>query len=151
MSRFTARGVSIEVPPGWEAASTDGGFEVMSDGSRQGLTIHLASFPLPAEPATFGENAVERMRSDDTLLILFEYGPESAGTPLFSHRGVPRLDRSMFSRNGLQRGIPGQTGTQYFFTERGRAFCLYVVLGSHIDRADLIPRVNAVLESMEIG
>ena len=35
-----------------------------------------------------------------------------------------------FDRNSLQRAVPGQSGLQQFFTHRGRAFCLYVVLGS---------------------
>jgi hypothetical protein len=46
--------------------------------------------------------------------------------------------------------LPGQSGLQQFFTHRGRAFCLYVVLGSHIDRAEVLPRVNAVLDSLVI-
>jgi hypothetical protein len=40
---------------------------------------------------------------------------------------------------------------QRFFTVAGRAFCLYVVVGSHIDRAEVIPAVNQVLESLRIS
>jgi hypothetical protein len=47
--------------------------------------------------------------------------------------------------------MPGQSGLQRFFTHNGRAFCLYVVLGSHVDRADILPNVNAVLETLEIA
>lgn len=90
------------------------------------------------------------MRTDDIMVMLIEYGPESAGTPLFAHPGIPALKPDMFSRDNLHRTVPGQSGLQHFFTERGRAFCLYIVLGSHIDRADLVPRANAIVESLEI-
>ena len=91
------------------------------------------------------------MSSTDAFMTLFEYGPESAGTPLFEAEGIPRqIAAREFDRNALQRAMPGQTGLQRFFTHNGRAFCLYVVLGSHVDRADILPRVNAVLETLEI-
>jgi hypothetical protein len=92
------------------------------------------------------------MRSGDVFMTLFEYGPESAGTPLFEAEGIPRqLAAREFDRNALQRAMPGQSGLQRFFTHNGRAFCLYVVLGSHVDRADILPNVNAVLETLEIA
>lgn len=113
--------------------------------------MHLASFPLPAERGSFGSGAVEFMRSDDVFMTLFEYGEESVGTPLFAAQGIPRqIAAREFDRNALQRALPGQSGLQRFFTEGGRAFCLYIVLGSHIDRADVLSQVNAVLETLEI-
>jgi hypothetical protein len=106
---------------------------------------------LPAERGSFGSGAVELMGAGDAFITLFEYGPESADTELFAAQGIPRqiLARE-FDRNALQRSLPGQSGLQRFFTHKGRAFCLYVVLGSHLDRADLIPRVNAVLDTLDI-
>ena len=44
----------------------------------------------------------------------------------------------------------GQSGCQRFFSVAGRAFCLYVVLGSHARRTLLTPRVNAVLASLRV-
>jgi hypothetical protein len=103
------------------------------------------------ERGSFGSGAVELMNNQDIFMALFEYGPDSVGTALFAAEGIPRdLQARQFDRNMLQRALPGQTGLQQFFTHNGRAFCLYVVLGSHIDRADLLPRVNAVLDSLEI-
>lgn len=151
MSRITRGGVSVEVPPGWEADIQGGGHQLLADGSTQATTLQVASFPMPAERGSFGAGAVELMRNDDIFITLFEYGPESVGTPLFDREGAPRAVASGdFDRDALQYGIPGQTGLQYFFTERGRAFSLYIVLGSHLDRADLVPRVNAVLGSLVI-
>lgn len=107
---------------------------------------------MPAERGSFGSGATELMNTDDVLVVLFEYGPESAGTPLFESEGMPRaLTPDDFDRNALQHAISGQSGMQRFFTENGRAFCLYVVLGSHIDRTELLPRVNRVLASVEIA
>ena len=44
----------------------------------------------------------------------------------------------------------GQSGRQIFFNANGRAFCLYVVLGSHRQRNVLVPLVNEVLATLEI-
>lgn len=152
MSRIQRAGVSIEVPTGWESSLTGGDFRLLSRGSREPTLLHLASFPLPPERGSFGSGAVDLMRSDDVMVTLYEYGPESAGTPLFSTQGIPRnLDPQLFDREALQHGIPGQSGLQQFFTHQGRAFCLYVVIGSHIDRVDLVARVNDALETLEIS
>ena len=113
--------------------------------------MHLGSFPLPAERGSFGTGAVELMSGQDIFISLFEYGPESADTPLFAAQGIPRsLQTRQFDRDALLHAIPEQSGLQQFFTHNGRAFCLYVVLGSHVDRADLLPQVNAILESLQI-
>ena len=151
MSQLSGGGVSVDVPQGWEGTVSDGRFRLMSDGAREPTLVHLASFPLPVERGSFGSGAVELMNSSDVLVVLFEYEQEAADTPLFSATGIPRgLRPQMFERNALQRTLPGQSGLQLFFTEHGRPFCLYVVLGSHIDRSDLIPQVNEVLASLEI-
>jgi hypothetical protein len=50
----------------------------------------------------------------------------------------------------MQRPLPGQSGAQFFFTEAGRAFCLYVVLGSHARRRQLVPEVNLVLSALSV-
>lgn len=151
MTRLNRAGIDVELPTGWEGSISGGGFELMADGARQPTVMHVASFPLPAERGSFGSGAVELMSNDDALIVLFEYGPDSVGTALFAAEGIPRnLQARQFDRNALQRALPGQSGLQQFFTHRGRAFCLYVVIGSHIDRLDVLPRINAVLDSLVI-
>ena len=151
MTRISRSGVSVDVPAGWEGDIAGGGFQLLADGSSEPTVLQVASFPMPAERGSFGAGAVELMRSDDIFMTLFEYGPESVGTALFDREGAPRsVAPGDFDRDALQHGIQGQSGLQYFFTERGRAFCLYIVLGSHLDRADLVPRLNAVLASLVI-
>jgi hypothetical protein len=152
VSRITGSGISVEVPQGWEGSIDGGGFEQLSSGATRPTLLHVASFPLPAERGSFGSGATELMNTDDVFIVLFEYGPESAGTPLFAAEGMPRsVNPDDFSRDALQHAVSGQSGMQYFFTEKWRAFCLYVVLGSHIDRPELVTRVNAVLQSVVIS
>ncbi len=92
------------------------------------------------------------MGRDDIFAALFEYGPGSVGTRLFACQGMPRsLALGNFKPTVLRRGIGGQSGTQWFFTEGGRAFTLYVVLGSHALRGSLVPRVNELLRSVIVA
>jgi len=51
----------------------------------------------------------------------------------------------------LRRGLGGQSGTQRFFTEADRPFSFYAVLGSHVLRTSLAPKVNALLSSMSLS
>jgi hypothetical protein len=112
---------------------------------------HFATFPLPRSVADFGGGAVTLMGPDDLFCSLFEYGPESLGTTLFAKVGLPRtLEAQHFRPYLLRRGRPGHSGTQWFFTEAGRPFTLYVVLGSHARRHALVPRVNALLEAIAV-
>lgn len=151
MIRLNGSGIAVDLPGGWEGSIDGGGFPQLTDGARSPTLLHAGSFPLPPQRGSFGSGATELMNTDDILVVLFEYGPDSVGTPLFAKQGMPRaLAPDEFDRDALQRALPGQSGVQRFFTESGRAFCLYVVLGSHIDRAELAPRVNEVLETIDI-
>jgi hypothetical protein len=47
--------------------------------------------------------------------------------------------------------MPSQSGTQWFFTESGRPFTLYVVLGNHGLRNSLVPRVNSLLGNVDVS
>jgi hypothetical protein len=149
------------LPAGW-----DGRITVRHDGAPEALhaeggpvmftarprpVVHLANFALPEERADFGGGAVELMGDRDVLVVLFEYEPDATQTPLFATRGMPRaLSPDEFDPSMLRRGIAGQAGHQTFFQEAGRAFCLYVVLGSSARRARLVPLVNRVLAGVRI-
>lgn len=151
MTRLTGSGVSVDLPTSWEGSIDGGGFPLLADGARQPTVLHAGSFPLPAGRGSFGSGATDLMNTDDIFIVLFEYGPDSVGTPLFQSQGMPRtLSPNEFDRDALQHALTGQSGLQRFFTERGRAFCLYVVIGSHIDRTDLVPQVNQVLATIQI-
>jgi hypothetical protein len=151
--RIESARVVVDPPSGWEAEiyrREEGGFSTLT-GETTGAVVHIANFPLPAERGDFGSGAVEIMRTDDLLMVLFEYGRDSVGSPLFSASGLPVVRAEDFDPNKMQRPLPGQSGAQYFFTIEGRPFCLYVALGSHARRADLVSVVNAVLSTVTIS
>jgi hypothetical protein len=112
--------------------------------------LHAGNFALPAERGDFGSGAVERMGTGHVFVVLFEYGPQAASTPLFARRGRPRPTPADFRPNQLQRIIRGQTGAQYFYHEAGRAFCLYVVLGSAVRRAPLTAEAGRLLSGVTV-
>ena len=98
-----------------------------------------------------GSGAVELMGDQDVFVVLFEHEPDAAATALFHAEGLPRaLVARDFDPATLRRGIAGQSAHQAFFHESGRAFCLYVVLGSHGERGALLPIVSAVVETLKI-
>ncbi|MHB1986480.1 MAG: hypothetical protein ACYCSF_00610 [Acidimicrobiales bacterium] len=113
--------------------------------------VQAASFPIPPRTGDFGTGAVEAMKPDDVFLTLVEVGREHAGSALYRHPRLPRaLLESEFSERRMKRPLPGQCGGQWFFTENGRPFNLYVVLGSFVLRRRLVPAVNEILRRVTI-
>ena len=150
MSVLRGAGLTIILPPGWEGGIAPR--TVMPDGAVRQSVTHVANFPLPPHRGDYGGGAVDVMHPGDALIVLLEFSPDSAGEALFKSTGLPReLRASDFSRDTLQQRIEGHGGVQRFFHEANRAFCLYVVVGSYLDRADVLPAVNTVLRSVEIA
>jgi hypothetical protein len=113
---------------------------------------HFATFPLPDDVGDFGSGAVTLMGATDVFATLFEYGPESVGTVLFGRQGRPvSLTTADFRRTVLRRALGGQAGTQWFFTEAGRPFSFYAVLGSQALASQLVPLVNQLLASLSLS
>ncbi len=170
MARLSDGGIAVEVPSGWEAqidpgtgawggdpvgragiAAAETGPTQMADGAVRRTVAHLANFPLAADRGDFGGGAVETMQRSDVFISVFEHDPASADTPLFAPEGVPHgLKVGDFDPAGMQREVSGGSALQRFFHVGGRAFCLYVVVGNHIDRRDVLPAINEVLASLEI-
>ena len=148
MTRLALHGIEVDLPPGWEGAIT---WRDAQQGESTHPVLHAASFPLPPDRGDFGSGAVDVMTVDDVFVALLEYHPESTGTALFARQGVPAaLDANRFSPSTLQRQLPGHAGTQEFFTEAGRPFCLYAVLGAYRRRDVLVPMVNDLLPTIRI-
>jgi hypothetical protein len=161
MPTLAAHGIGVGLPAGW-----DGTIGVRDDGRPEpvfGATgapvgevrahpiVHLANFGLPSARGDFGSGAVELMGDRDVFVVLFEHEPAAASTALFRRQGMPRRLRAEdFDPYTCRRGIPGQSAYQGFFTENGRPFCLYVVLGSHARRTRLVPIVNDVLATVSV-
>ena len=144
-----AHGLRVTLPERWEARLylRDA---MTAEGESVSPVLHLANFPLPPGRGDFGTGAVDVMGAGHAFVALLEYDAAEAGSPLFAARGIPRPVLSDFAPNALQRPLLGQLGCQRFFTERGHAFCLYVVLGSRGHGARLIGEVHAVLDNLTV-
>ncbi len=167
--KLNAHGIEVDLPAGWEgrisvrrapvtvAARTSSTSSTSSTRSvvateQTHPVVHLANFPLPEQRGDFGSGAVDMMGSGHLLLVMFEYGSESVGQALFRRRGLPtQLRPDMFSGSALQHTVPGQAGTQVFFTAAERAFCLYVVLGRQREATTLVPLANRALSATRIS
>jgi hypothetical protein len=146
--RVAAHGLDLDVPPGWEARIQRR--DVATFGEQARPVVHLANFPLPEQRGDFGAGVVDTMGGRDVFVVLFEYGPESVGQPLFRRQGFPRLTTKHFSPRRLQRTLPGQAGAQLFFTANDRAFCLYVVVGDARNAAYAVVDVNKVVTALRV-
>jgi hypothetical protein len=136
-------GLEVRIPAGWEGRL----FRLPGTGP----TLHAANFPLPSHDGSFGAEATSAMGDDGVFIALVEYEPELAGTGLFSSQGLPApLHARDVSARALQRRIPGRFGVQRFFTQSGRAFCLYTVIGSNPSRDALVRRANDLLADLRI-
>jgi hypothetical protein len=143
-----AHGLRVAVPRGWDVRVYR---RPPLPGENTNAVMHAANFALPAGRGDFGSGAVETMGAGDVLVMLLVYDPSRAGTGLFARSGMPAsLDPAGFATTSLQRGLSGQAGQQLFFTEGGRAFCLYVVLGSYAQRARLVPEANALVRAVRV-
>ena len=162
MTSLSAHGFTLDVPAGWDAriyrrpgagevAATEADGPPAPPGAATYAVVHVSTVPMPPDIGDFGSSGVDRLGPNDAFVVVFDHGPGAVGRPLFEPRGMPRdLDAGDFSPNVLQRSLSGQAGLQAFFTESGRACCLYVVLGSYANRSRVVPRVNEVLADLEI-
>ena len=158
MTELSGSGISVDLPAGWGGQIRAESVKQLTPAGadppvvvRAPTVVHIGNFPLPVDRGEFGAGVVEVMQTQDVFMVLFEYESSSAGTGLFRYRGSPGpVTAGDFDQNQLQRGIPGQSGLQLFFSEAGRAFCWYVVVASHLDRADAMPFINHVLRSLVV-
>lgn len=143
MATLEAQGISARLPAGFDGRI----FRRATAGPEVALPVaQFATFKIPPDTGDFGLSAVALMSTYDAFVVLFEYGQESLGRALFARRGMPRrLSPGHFQPHTLRRGRSGQAGTQLFFTESGRPFTLYAVLGSFDERFSVVPRVNSLL------
>lgn len=148
MAVIQAHGIAANLPSGFEGRIF---VRAVPTGTAYAVA-QFATFPLPDDVGDFGGGAVNLMGPGDVYATLFEYGPESLGKQLFAQQGMPTsFGPSDFSPMTLRRGLGGQSGTQRFFTEADRPFSFYAVLGSHVLRNSLAPKVTALLSSMALS
>lgn len=142
-------GLRVTLPAGWDGRLYRR--PPTAPGEVTTPIFHAASFPLPPLRGDFGAGAVERMTEGDVFVALLEYGPDSVGSPLFAQQSPPRaISASEFRSNALHRPIAGLAALQRFFTAAGRAFTLYVVIGSIDGAARLVRPVNQILGGLMV-
>ncbi len=166
MPTIEAHGLAAQAPAGWDAqiymrpplpaealvqdgAAIAGGAPPVGESTQP--IVHLANFALPSDRADFGGGAVELMESGAVFIAIVEHDAVSASSPLFQNPPPWPLAPDDFAPENMQRALPGQAGVQRFFTVNGRAFCLYVVLGSHRNRVMLTKVVNDALAGITIA
>ena len=78
-------------------------------------------------------------------------GPGRPARPNGRAPGVERTNRVRPRKLGnVVIGSRDQEASQRFFTQGGRAFCLYVVLGSWVQRGSLVPLANSFLSTVQV-
>jgi hypothetical protein len=165
MSELVAYGLGVDPPKGWDSRiyrrTESGQAHATTENAPPGQpapagaitlpVVQVATIPVPADAADYGSDIVEDLGANDAFVVLKEFEPASASQPLFASVGLPTsLTPEQFSPGTLQRSLRGQAGHQSFFNAGGRAFSLYVVLGSYDARLQMVPRVNDVLATLRI-
>lgn len=156
--RLSAHGLSCVVPNGWdvrieqrEQSTVNVPTTDLPVGGFVHPVLHAATSSLPPRRGDYGSGYVEKMTTADVFISIAEFDHEAGETAMFSD-GVPGPLRSAdFHPEAQQRVIAGMCGAQRFFTTNGRAFGLYVVLGSFLQRKLLVQHANAFVSSLEIA
>jgi hypothetical protein len=142
-------GVQVGTLPGWDVRVFR---RAAAAQERTNTVVHAATVSLTGEVGDYGDGLVQRLTVNDVFIALVEFDPSAAMTPLFRAQGLPRaLAPDDLARSALQHAVGSQSGVQRFFSEQQRAWCLYVVVGSHDRRGGLMSRANALLDTIEIG
>jgi len=148
VTRLASHGIAIEVPKGWEGRI----FVPDLDPPAINLPIlHLTDTVLTLERSSYAPELAARAGGTGTLVALLEFDHTLADVGLYAPQGLHLpLSRERFHQKALQFPSRVQEGHQRFFSQGGRAFCLYVVLGTGrgVDRR--LADVNGALASLEI-
>ena len=146
--RIADRGLALEVPRGWEARI----FVPAAPPPAVNLPVmHAASAALPLARSSFATEATPQLGASGVLIALVEFESALAGIGLYAARGAPAgLRAEDLDPAALQVPHPRQGGVQRFFSDAGRAFCLYLVAGLGPGLDERLARANDVLASLRV-
>ncbi|MHB8464374.1 MAG: hypothetical protein ACYDH6_24025 [Acidimicrobiales bacterium] len=148
MSSISGHGIAVEARGGWDVRIAK---RPPQAPETTYATLHAATFALPASFGDYGDGAVELMSPNDVFVALVEFDPAATATALFSARGFPApLTGGDIRRGGVQRALGEMAGVQRFFSAAGRAWCLYVVVGSFRARERLVRRANQLVAGIRV-
>jgi len=155
--RLAAHGLSVQVLPGWDARiERRQEASVAAPGSEWPMSgfvhpvLHAATSTLPSVRGDYGSGYVERMGPLDAFVCLVEFDHEAGATAMFEDGQPAGVAVRDVHPEAQQRVIAGMCGTQRFFATGGRAFCLYVVLGSWLHRERLVRTANQLISTIRI-
>lgn len=142
-------GLSVRPEPGWQTQI----FRRLPQDPHEVThpVLHACTRALPAGCGDFGGGVIDRLDTSDVFVSLIEFGSDVAGEGLFAPVGMPRLAPSQFGPNNMPRAVAGRSAAQHFFTVGDRAFCLFVVVGSHARRMALVPRAARLLSGVSVS
>jgi hypothetical protein len=156
--RLAAHGLSCAVPNGWdvrieqrEQSSVNVPTTDLPMGGFVHPVLHAATSSLPPRRGDYGSGYVEKMTPSDVFVSIAEFDHEAGETAMFLDGLPPALRSADFHPEAQQRVIAGMCGSQRFFTTNGRAFGLYVVLGSWLQRKLLVQHANGFISTVEIA
>ena len=148
MTTLRGHGISIEIARGWE------GRIFVPDLAPPAINLpilHLTDTVLTHERSSFAPELASRFGPSGALIALLEFEGKLADRGLYAPQGLglPLLEDHLHP-NALQFPIPQQAGHQRFFSTRGRAFCLSVVMGIGTGVHDRLRTVNETLSTLQI-
>jgi hypothetical protein len=148
MGLLMSQGLSIEVPPRWE------GRIFLPDLPAPAVNLpimHLTDATLSMVRSTYAPELAARAGSSGALVALVEFEDRLADRGLYAAQGLHLpLRRDRFDAHALQLPDPSQQGHQRFFSQGGRAFCLYVVLGIGPGADARLRAVNRALATLKV-
>ena len=148
MSTVTGHGIAVAAGAGWDVRIFR---RPPAPPESTHAVLHAATFALPATIGDYGDGAVDLMSAHDVFVALVEFDPSSTSSALFASRGFPPpFVADDIQRGAVQRAIGEQAGVQRFFSAKGRAWCLYVVVGSYQARASLVDRANGLIAAIKV-
>ena len=146
---FDARGDTVDVPDGWHVAERPMAPE-LSINPRELLSLGTMPFTMPASRAVCVGNAppatpVAAMGPDDVFLWIVEWYPTDSRMPSVE-TSSPRPARFVVDgddRSCVRAASPHVRGGSFQFTDQGRVFSLFYVLGTDVtgDSARVVERV----------
>lgn len=153
--RLAAHDLAVTVPTGWDGAivttlARSAAVDEAAGGSVHPV-LHVATIGLPAVRGDYGGDMLANLGPDDLFIALVEFDREARTTPLFAQHGIGTISGSTFGRQNMHRPLPSQSGHQQFFQTAGRAFCLYVAIGSHRRRDRLATAASMVVATIAIS
>jgi hypothetical protein len=146
MTKLERHGISIDIPRGWE------GRIFVPDLPPPAINLpimHVTDTVLTHERSSYAPELASRFGGTGALIALLEFEGKLADKGLYAPQGLDLpLRAERLNPNALQFPIPDQAGHQYFFSARGRAFCLYVVMGTGSGLHERLRTVNDMLGTL---